>query len=121
MTIKTDLNREGSFRATQARSPALLILGVNGLALRSLFVGVLFRKMPPDDATADRADHSVMARVVSRDAADHGALDATRRMCCPADGEKQRCGGECGFPESGHADTPFVLIEPMLRQCARFQ
>lgn len=101
--------------------PALLVLGVNGLTLRGLFVGVLFRKMPPDDATAHRANHGVMARVVSRDAANHGAFDAARRMRRSADGKKERCGGECGFPESGHADTPFVLIEPMLRQRARFQ
>lgn len=71
--------------------------------LGGLFFSVLFRKMTSDDATAHCTDHGVMARIVSRDAADHGSLDAARRVRCSADGKNERCDGECGFPESCHA------------------
>jgi hypothetical protein len=77
---------------------------VHCLLLGGLFLRVLFGKMVSDDATAYRADNSVVAGIVSRDATHHGALDTARRMRRPGDGKKERCGGECGFPESGHAD-----------------
>ncbi|SIT37360.1 hypothetical protein BN2476_110249 [Paraburkholderia piptadeniae] len=95
----------------------LLVLGVRCLTLRRLFFGMLLRKVTPDDAAADRADDGVVPRVVPRDAADHGPLDAARRVGRPADGEKKRCGGKRGLTECCHADTPFELFDPMLRRC----
>ena len=74
------------------------------LTLSRLFFSVLFRKMASDDATAHRADDGMVARIVSRDAADHRPLDAARRMGRAAHGENEGCGGECGLPESCHAD-----------------
>ena len=46
---------------------------------RSLFSLLFLRQMVPDNTSANRADHRVMARIVTRNAADHGALQATRR------------------------------------------
>ena len=107
-------------------SPGLLVLSVERLMLRRLFLGVLLREVTPDDAAANRADHGVMARVVPRDAADYGPLEAARCVCRAADGKNERCGGEGGFPESCHADVRYPLVlsalfGPMLRRRGRFQ
>jgi hypothetical protein len=94
----------------------LLVLGVCCLTLRRLFFGMFLRDVMPDNAAANRADDGVMPRVVPRDAADHGPLDAARRVRRSADGEKKRCGGKRGLTECCHADTPFQLFDPMLRR-----
>jgi hypothetical protein len=94
----------------------LLVLRVRCLTLRRLFFGMLLRHVVPDDTAADRADDGVMSRVVPRDAADHGPLDATLRVRRPADGDNKRCGGKRGLTECCHADTPFQLFDPMLRR-----
>jgi hypothetical protein len=90
--------------------------------LRCLLLCVLFREMVTDNASAYRADHRMMTRVMTGDATNDSALKAARSVC-RADGcEKECCCGQPEFASSFHVVFTHVLkSNPSWRQVARFQ
>src|SRR6185369_17143377 len=79
----------------------LLPRGPSGLllSLTVLFVGAV----PAIGAAGDGADDAVMSGIVTGDAANHGAFQATLGISGRSGNDRQRCGGEnggCGFHDA---------------------
>jgi hypothetical protein len=77
------------------------------LALRGLLLRVLFRKVPADHAATDRANYSVVPRVMPSDPAYHRALEAACGVCRARCREGQR---RCNQDDSYRANFHLKIL-----------
>ena len=75
---------------------------LRSLNCRLLLFGVLFGHMPPDDTAADCADHRMVSRIVTGDAAYYRSLQATGRVR-----GANHCQRDSHRPEGGPNKTSF--------------
>jgi hypothetical protein len=94
--------------STGRRQPDDALLGLCRLKLRGLLLGLLLNvllcKVPADHAATDRANYSVVPRVMPSDPAYHGALEAACGVCraCRCEGQ-HRCNQGDSYRASFHS------------------
>jgi hypothetical protein len=84
------------------------------LTLRGLFLSVLFGHMTANQTAANRADHRVVPRIMSRHSAYYCAFHATGRVR-----RADHCRGECHRRKSGFDVTSFHLKSTVLLRGAK--